>query len=226
MSRHKGKTATPKPRRPQIELEQALRTRFKFLQKSAAAYDGGDHDEALRLSIDLRALLHYGQQRPLLYELGLLKRLQYVDSSSRLDQPPGIIVDSGGGLTILQIEVGADGIASRGVTVPRCYGPQPESLRTKSYGPWWKSDLVVTSETGDLHSRMFVVTEMANTEAAHTDAYLDGDYRALQPRPSTWALVRSDGTRGEIPSEVARASVRQVAWEMVKTLETECSNLL
>lgn len=228
MTPRKGKTATPKVQRPREEIETAFRRRVKFLRASAAAYDAGDHDEALRMSVDLRALLHYGQSRPLLHELGLIKTLSFVDSAP---EPPnrGTVVVWGGGLTILQLGFGEGG-NSEGSVVPRFaagggHGPPP-NVRHRTYTQWWKTGLVVTAEDGRRFSRAFLVTQMANTEGAHTDAYLDGDYQALQDQVSTWSVRGAGGVTTPVNVDVGRASVRQITWELLRTLEESVPELM
>ncbi|GEP32738.1 hypothetical protein NSZ01_05060 [Nocardioides szechwanensis] len=230
MSLRKGQTATPKVQRPRDDIEAALRRRVKFLRASAAAYDDGDHDEALRMSVDLRALLHYGSSRPLLHELGLIKTLQYVDSApERPPSSPGTVHMWGGGLTVLEVAFGEGGDTD-GSVVPRYAtgGPEgpPTNVRHRTYTEWWKTRLVVTAEDGRWFSRSFLVTQMANTEGAHTDAYLDGDYQALQEQVSSWHTSGANGVPKPVSSDVGRASVRQITWELLRTLEESCPELM
>jgi len=229
VSARKGKTATPKVRRPQGELENALRLRYRFLTKSAAAYDAGDQEKAVRMSVDLRALLHYGSSLPLLHELGRIKRIEFADSCPDQMTPPDgsqVVWMQGGGLTVMSFVWQNEDGSGSGKLVPRCSVGDGDEIRWSKYTPWWKSDLVVTSEDGKRHSRLFVVTQMANSEGAHTDAYLEGDYQALQPRASGWTITGPDGVPHVAESDVAGASVRQVTWEVLRTLEEKCGDLL
>ncbi len=97
---------------------------------------------------------------------------------------------------------------------------QRHSLEIPSgLGPtsWWKNDLVVQGADGTWHTRRFVVTQMANTEAVHFDLFADVDYEALRTEPHGWSGA-VDGQDLEVSGDIVTASVRQIAWELESTL--------
>lgn len=54
------------------DLEEHLKAHLGFIKKSAALYDTGDTEEAKRIAVSVRVLLHDTQQsRSLLGQLGL-----------------------------------------------------------------------------------------------------------------------------------------------------------
>jgi hypothetical protein len=174
------------------------------------------------MSVDLRALLHYGQSPPLLHELRLIRRLQYLSTARSQKPRPGQVWRWGGGLTILQAQVRPDGMD--GSVIPKGMD-DVEMMHYAPYTEWWKKELVVTGEDGRAFSRAFLVTKMSNLDGAHTDPYLDGDYESLGPRLSLWRI----GTPGEsapVVSDVAAASIRQVTSELLRTLERDVPELV
>ena len=66
------------------ELVEHLRSQVRFLERSAAAFDAGDEDEASRLATSIRVLVHdppKGRPASLLAQLGVKDDLRYVDTS-------------------------------------------------------------------------------------------------------------------------------------------------
>ncbi len=206
--------------RSREELEQALRARFGFLRRSAASFDAGEEEEAVRLSLELRTLLHFGTGKPLLHQLGVLKQLHFTDSST--PHIPGNQLP-GGGLTIFRMTSGPEGEGR--VTAPLSVLPPNRIRPRRPFTQWWKNDLVVSAVDARRYSREFVVLQMSNTDGAHVTAYLDGDYDALKRDNLGW-MFQQGSVSAPFRGNVAAASVRQIAWEVQNTLERELPDLL
>lgn len=199
-------------------LEAALKRRLKWLREYAAAYDEGDHDEAYRMSVELRALLHHGTDMPLLYELDVIKKIEYASSVPIRPEPTGRAVSIwGGGLTVMTVRVGDDGQSTGGV-VPRWEVEKDQTdVRFVSYTEWWSREKAVTAEDGRRYSRGFLVQQMGNQDGAHTDAALTEEYESLGRRPTVWSVPTEAGDL-PIESDIAKASIRQITWELLLSL--------
>jgi hypothetical protein len=88
---------------------------MRFLITSGNLVAHGDYDEAVRLAVSLRVLLHdTGSSHSVLGQLGWKQKLQYVNSLRPLELAPGIVValgtDDGGyvgetfGLVVLRAD--------------------------------------------------------------------------------------------------------------------------
>jgi hypothetical protein len=74
------------------ELREAVRRQTRFLITSGNLVAGGDYDEAVRLAVSLRVLLHdTGRSHSVLGQLGWKLRLEYVNSLRPLELAPGIV---------------------------------------------------------------------------------------------------------------------------------------
>src|SRR5438874_7396909 len=68
------------------DLAEKLRQQLRFLRRSAAAFDGGEEDEALRLAAIIRVLLHdTGASHSLLGQLGVKESFTYLDTSEPIE---------------------------------------------------------------------------------------------------------------------------------------------
>lgn len=156
----------------------------------------------------MRSLLHFGQGKPLLQHMGVIKKLQYVDASpQKLDLPGHVQTFAvGGGLT--RLKLGHDSAELE----PLLGG---DDGRVRQWGPWWKSDLVVRAGDDGWYSRSFLVLQMANTDFAHFDPFLDPDYAKLTTDTAGW----QSGYAGVVTGDVATASVRTITWELLSTFD-------
>jgi hypothetical protein len=209
---HRGKGTGERVQRSTEELERRLRDQYRFLQRSAAAFDSGEHAEAVRLATSLRVLLHEGQGSCLLRQLHLIKRLRFLDTAVRPE--PGQRIVAGGGLVILKMVYGP----SSGATVEAPLDRRPPTNPDLRFSAWWR-DAVIRGSDDQLHTREFLVREMANTEGAHVDAFVDGDYDALTTDAAGWSHYRDGTTWSPIAGDIAAASIRQIAHEVARTRE-------
>lgn len=211
MSARRPKTSKPRVRRSSAEINAALGRVIRHLDEAAQRFDAGDTDEAFTLAVLLRSILHYGSSPPLLHHAGLIKTLAFVDTGP---EQSGIKNVLSGGLVCWESTLNLDGTAA-GSVLPKLHGG---GQRPQRYTPWWKDDLVILDGLGKWHTRKFIVTEMANTDAAHFDPFVDVDYYALTSNNGGWSAMRSDGAQVPVDGDIASASVRQIAWEVQATV--------
>lgn len=78
------------------ELRAAVRKQLRFLITSGNLVAQGDYDEAVRLAVSLRVLLHdTGSSHSVLGQLGWKLKLEYVNSLRPLELAPGIVAALG-----------------------------------------------------------------------------------------------------------------------------------
>ena len=78
------------------ELRAAVRKQMRFLITSGNLVAQGDYDEAVRLAVSLRVLLHdTGRSQSVLGQLGWKLKLDYVNSLRPLELAPGIVAALG-----------------------------------------------------------------------------------------------------------------------------------
>lgn len=152
-------------RSPQNTLE-ALKTQTGFLHKSIQAFDGGDYNEALRLSTALRIILSSkGRQESLLDQLGFEDMLFL--NTCRENNPQNFAPWIG----LVSMAAGGD----KAMLIPNGMRPPMEDEMTPSSGPMNVSFEV---DTGD-GSEPFVSAPMTTPEIEESfgqDSYVDFDY--------------------------------------------------
>lgn len=212
------------------------REQLSFLQGSAAGYDEGDEPEAKRLALHIRILLHDTKRSTsLLTHLGLKERMPFRDTAPA-DPPPGVVA-IGAGLCFFNFTMGNPG----GVEFRPALDlfPDGRTHPPACFGDWWWRP-VLKDTMGHAFSREDLVLGVANQDGgAHIDATLKPAYQALSrdnslgvgqddAGPNSAAMTFTFEGLTQVPDPDARppanslalASVRQVAHELLSSLET------
>ncbi|WP_437322116.1 helix-turn-helix domain-containing protein [Sorangium sp. So ce385] len=208
----------PKVPQTRRELEQQLDEHVAFLKDSAEAYDSGKTHEAKRLAASMRVLLHdTPNSHSLLGQLGK-KTIAILDTAGEID-PENLLPESL--LTMLW-----SGDLSN-------YLPKLDELHDhRSFVPfeqWWKAT-VIDDRCGNVLSHKDLVLIMANQDGgAHVDPGVDSKYHRIS-RQFAMKLTAHHMETGasDFVRLVERASVRQIAHELLKTLDPSygCNNRL
>lgn len=235
-----------KTARPPSDFDLQLTRQLGYLRRSCASYDAGDHDEAVRIALALRVLLHQTpQSTSLLSHLGIQDTLSYVDTGvyrSRLLPAlqahfaltaPGMIVAGTSASDVGLVETGDAGSGRIGWYAPlrlrRFMKGSPYDSAVpgaSAFAQWW-NDPLVESTNGKSFSRKNLVLIMANQDGGgHVDAALDSDYADLTIDPLGSAVLY-DGVKDrdladdvpDIMHNVAFASVRQIGFELIVTMD-------
>ena len=223
-----------------------LKRQLGFLQKSCAAFDAGDADEAIRIAVTLRVLLHdFNQSISLLTHLGIKASLRYIDTGvyRHLLDPalkewvqsnsPGYALVSRTPSDVGLVELGDAGNGLAGWYAPLRFmryvaeSPYGKAIpRTSDFEFWWRTPLVEGS-SGAAFSRWDLINIMANQDGgAHVDHALDADYQDLEldflgvqmEHGPHVAQPPRDAIPPKALHNVAFASVRQIAFELEQTL--------
>ncbi len=222
------------------ELLQRLDEQRRFLAVSCRAFDAGDQAEGKRLASTLSVLLHdLARRGALLEQLGLRDQIDWLDTA-------GSILPLVAGAQTPLVFLGMDERQhrTRSSWMPTLDGwdrrlqerPQlspdaeatlarmrvEQSLRTRgswlSFDEWWAAD-VLRDTNGLNFTRAGLVEALANIDdAAHEDPRLERIHRRLtRPDATGWATKLEPGRAVPLLSP-ALASVRQVAFEVERSL--------
>jgi hypothetical protein len=222
----------------QTELIDALREQVEFMKRSSWAFDRGFEDEAKRLAVVLRVLLHdTGASRSVLGQLNVKQNLRFLNTADPID--PFNLMPTWG-LVHLTFGISPDGTPNARYEPrrndPVDVGEPPPDLADKlqarpiyvpelPFDRWWQEP-VTRDAHGNLFSRRDYVLTLSNQDGgAHVDPALNDAWAALTRDNSLgWIAV---GPAGSAPlGTPAFASVRQIAYEVARTLQSQLSHLL
>jgi hypothetical protein len=199
------------------DLDDLLREQVDFLRRSARAYDDGYTGEAKRLALTIRVLVHQtSSSHALLEQMGHRTSIGWWDTKRPI--APGVVAISDPGLVVLKMTTGTEG----GVTYEAPFDvPWGHWAR---FEPWW-TDKVFEDQMGTQWSRKQFVTRIANTEGGgHVQPRLDRAYAALTRENSFgWTWGQEGRAARPIDGNLPLASVRQIAYEVERTLSTQLS---
>jgi hypothetical protein len=202
--------------RERPNLLSRLREHVSFLDASAAAFDNGFEAEAKRLAVSLRVLLHHtAASQALLNQLGVTDRLRFTDTSEPISP---YTLGPSLGLVLLRL----DGRTGAGTYIAPLGGlPPPRIKPPTEFVRWWNVDLYIDEERTAWNRKQFVQT-LANKEGgAHVDPKLNDAYERLVTSNGLGFSARTaDGMQPFAGSPVA-ASVRQITYEVLTTLERQ-----
>jgi hypothetical protein len=204
----------------QEELLGHLKDQVAFMKQSAASYDNGFEDEAKRLAVIIRVLVHDTSNSRSLLTLLNRKNIKLYDSSIPY-HPENLLSHNGLVMIKMSTNEGASYVA------PLDDGP-PIRSRTKKipFNMWWENMFVIKDKNGETFTRKDLVLNTANKDGgAHIDPSLDEAYANLSRFNSIgWKVFRND-IEDSFRNSPVSASVRQIAHEVLKTLKDEFPEL-
>ncbi len=197
-----------KPLTP-AELQAHLDEQLGFLERSAAAFDQGYEDEAKRLAVTLRVLLHETKQSHSL--LGQLGKNSDPFLDTALPSDPANVMTHGG---LVFTAVGPP--KTRYVAM---LDDVPPITKQVAFDTWWEAPVFIDKERKSLSRKQIVLIAANQDGGAHVDPSLDDTYRKLAKENSlnNWAAVGNGEARPMDGPE--RAAIRQIAHEVLKTLK-------
>lgn len=200
------------------ELVGHLAAQVGHLERSAIAFDAGTEDEASRLATSIRVLVHdhpRSGSQSVLTQLGIKDSLRYLDTSlsHRGLRPNHPGWDAG--LASMEILPGRGGRY-----VAMLDNLPPERVRQSSFSSWWSKTIYRRVGFG----RKDLVLGLADMDGgAHVDARLEDAYADLTRRNVLgWAYSDDNGNR-PFEGNAAKASVRQITYELLSTLKGQLS---
>ena len=196
---------------PRSDFVCHLQKQLGFIERSCRSYDDGWVDEAMRIAVAIRVLVHDTRQ-----SVSLLNHLSTTDILLRSTSP--VLTDDmiwfGGGLSTTQmiIESGKPPIAQY-KPVLGDWEPKGQCLPAKE---WWNQVIYRVNE-GDTTRRAIVLGAANKDGGAHVDRTLDLEYEALRT-----GLMKVSYTVGADSGEFALpnshlADLRQMGYEILNS---------
>lgn len=189
------------------DLIQQLSRQLKFLQTSCDAYDRGELEEALRISVALRVLFHdTNKSTSLLTHLGKKDSINLI-STFGLDQTDEQL--GGGFVMYIPLMVTMDGVKP---ILGDCKSP-----KTVPCEPWWNEIVMAQSHR---FSRRDVVLSSANQDGgAHVDISPNNKTIELKEGIGTLTKVVDGVDVTEVLSDHHFPMLRQIGYEVLNSPE-------
>lgn len=191
-----------------MDYIEQLRKQLGFLERSSQSFDAGYEDEAIRIAVVIRTLLHQTRSSTSLLTHLNAGHIKFFSTAQKLS--PGTLFHSGS-LSLLQTS--SDGI---NLYVP-AFDEMPFNHRQVSIVEWWEDPIVFVNNRPI--SRKDIVLGAANKDGgAHVDSNLTAEYQALVA--GIWMAQQLSPT-GEISLKPIPnshlADLRQMAHELLNT---------
>lgn len=193
------------------QLSAQLDKQLCWLKRSIASFDEGFEDEAGRLAVVVRVLVHDTRSSHSLLGQLSQKSVPFFDGS--LPPAAGNLSSYGG---LVQIVGGG---SKHGRLLP-VLDHAPIQRGLVPFDDWWTTP-VFTRPSGAPLSRKEIILTAANQDGgAHVDPALDEDYEALQNGDYLgWQSIDQHGARKIDGAE--KAAIRQIAHEILRTLNPD-----
>jgi hypothetical protein len=197
-------------KRTRDELLRAFDVQKSALAASCRSYDEGNKWEALRLATATYTLVHdYGKKgRSILGQLGVKDKMKFLSTGYHVGPK---VVGHVNPMVTLQLHVDRPS-----EYIPR-FSTVEEPIRQVSFGQWWERDIIIKDGTAELTRKRLVFVLRNQEGGSHFDDEVrDPAYVSLTR--SSNALVIRRGHEPQLVFAVELATMRQVAWELTKTL--------
>ena len=192
----------------QNELEIHLKEQLSFLEASAESFDAGAEEEAKRLALTIRILVHNtSSSHSLLRQMG--KNLKFFDTSSDLD--PHNILPHSGLIAALLAEPRQTRYVAMLDNLP------PNTVKMTDFDSWWNKPVFSDKQGRKLTRKDLILTAANQDGGAHIDPSLDKTYANLSRNGLGLIVNHSAGEKTMDKPE--RAAIRQIAHEVLKTLK-------
>lgn len=168
------------------DFNEQLKRQLVFLRNSAACYDAGDVEEAVRLGVVMRVLFHdTGVSTSLLKHLGQKEALKLVTTAKSV--PPRLLEDLDFGEFMAGMTFGSD----------LTYNAVPPDSPTIPCPEWWNQPVFVRDRVP--YTRKDVVLSAANKDGGAHVATPDARLRAFQESFWIKTQANADGTKTTVP---------------------------
>lgn len=201
--------------RSQREIREALDNQRKALIASCKAYDEGEKWEAMRLATAIWTVVHDGGRNnvSILSQLGVRGSLRFVSSAFKYS-PDNVLRET----ALLSTRVYSDGTAEYRPLLDAAPLGQQHLLQI---GKWWDTEVIFRDGQFRLTRRKLVFTLRSQEGGSHFDAVIsDPNYLRFAKEQLTTLYVVSSRIPPKPILGAELASMRQIAWELLETLET------
>jgi len=200
-----------KAKQTEDDFKSHLNDQIRFLESSSQSYDNGYINEAKRLAVVIRVLLHDTSRSTSLLTHLKKKDILFYDTSS--DYNPNNLLSQ---MMLIMMGNGPHGAEYVPVLDN---GPPIHDLKKKvPFEDWWKKVVFVDTK-GNNFDRKYLITKLANKDGgAHVDPKLDAAYANLTRFNSLGWVFERDGIHEDLGNPIL-ASARQISYEVLKSLK-------
>ena len=193
------------------DLIELLQEQIGFLKRSCSAFDEGFMDEAKRIAVTVRVLLHNTANSNSLFNQLKFNDYMLIDTCPTLvGSIPGRIFQAGLAVPSLK------------GYVPRHQLPAKAPPTWLGFEQWWNKPVIKTEDR--TYSRREIVLLLANKEGgAHVDPKLTFHYEKLKHQGSG-IIISRDGEDPKPMTKEEHVCLRQIAYELLESLSAIQSN--
>jgi hypothetical protein len=189
------------------DLEELIKEQIGFLERSCVSFDDGYTDEAKRMAVTVRVLLHdTANSHSLFQQLGYKNYMLINTCPALKDPPPGRIFQAGLAIPSLK------------GYIPRCEIPAKTEFPVwLGFRFWWNNAVIKTVDR--TYSRRELVLLLANKEGgAHVNPSITAHYEILKSQGSGVVSFKE----GEDPIPMTKEEhvcLRQITHELLESLK-------
>lgn len=189
------------------DLKKQLKEQISFIKRSAEAYDKGHTEEAKRIALHVRILVHdTGYSLSLLKQLNILNNTKFVDTSMERIKNDNVKI-AWIGLTLIH--------ANKHIPI---LDDNIKAAKKVNFEKWW-SGVVFVDFPGNEVTRKELILFVANQDGgAHIDSKLNETYALLSRENSLGQKYSRNGKTWEDFEGAHLAAIRQIGHEILKTL--------
>lgn len=202
-----------KYKQTQQELRAHLDRQVAFLKRSAAAFDEGLRDEAIRMAVSIRVIVHdTNNSKSVLRQLNL-KQGKFLSTS--ITTEPTNMMQSLGFVNMAMNRHGSFYVA------PLDSAPYESFM---SFDDWWSEPVFVDVKARQISRKKLILSVSNQDGGAHVDEYLDEVYADLSRANSlghTEHTFYGVGRKAKVLSigGAELAGVRQITHELLRSLD-------
>lgn len=195
-------------KRTKAELLQLLADQRAALAASCQSYDKGNEWEAARIANSIFTLVHDGGSIiSILSQLGIRGSLRFI-SSGHGDEPNNAMA----GIPLVGFSLQRDGGSK---TVPLC-ALGLERDRKAQFPNWWAKELIYQDDQFQLTRRRLVFSLRHQDGGSHVGELTDEAYIRLKTKEIGFVRFNDEPM---VAMYALTATMRQIAWEVTKTLD-------
>jgi hypothetical protein len=202
----------------EAELLNDLKNQITLIKNSANLFDNGCEIEAINLATRIRVIVHNTKNATsLLSQLNKSNILFYDVANEYL--PENLLTQS----PLLIMKMGDDKVE---FIPPLDNFPDRRVYKKRSFNNWWSRVYIFKDKNGTLFTRENIVREVTDKDGgAHIDPALNTTYADISRFNSlAFKYINKDGEESQLPSPIP-AAIRQIAHEVLKTLQDEFPSL-
>ncbi|HTD02674.1 hypothetical protein [Undibacterium sp.] len=198
---------------PSNEIVEQLEKQLRFLERSAKAYDEGEHDDAIRIATSIRVICHQTSNSTSLLSMLGASGINLLSTSQQELPGPGL------GLNV------ANNLMFDVMKMTLTAAPMTSDVAHRmivSFDGWWNREVVFFNNETLQITRRDLVLWLANKDGgAHVEVPPPARYKVVQDGMNfTWTLGAPGGVEKKVQvSEFQLAALRQFAYELLNSPE-------